>query len=104
MSSTEQRHAAAVIANDCRANRARDKHRLRRGEILASSIVEDPRPHWHTALLYDVLLSAPRFGRHKLRAFNAAAVRQGVNVCAPVGDLPPLGREWTVAYLRERGL
>jgi hypothetical protein len=104
VSPTEQRRAAVIVANDHRLARQGDKHRIRRRELRVSEVVQDPPDHWRSALLYDLMLAAPRFGRHKLRAFNAAAVRQGVNVCAPVGDLAPLQRAWTVAYLRERGL
>lgn len=104
MSPTAQRQMAARRGADIRLARSADRQRMRQGTLRLSEIIEDPPAHWDATLLYAGLLMIPRFGRHKLRAFNAAAVRQGVNVCAPVGDLPPLGREWTVAYLRERGL
>jgi hypothetical protein len=104
VSPTEQRRAAVVVANDHRLARHADKHRIRRRGLLVSDLVQDPPEHWGSALLYDVLLSAPAFGRGKLRSFNATAMRRGVNVCAPLDGLAPRQRAWAVAYLRERGL
>ncbi len=104
MSPTEQRVMAARRGATVRLARSADRRRMCHGTLKLSDVIEDPPEHWHATLLYAALLMIPKFGRHKLRAFNAAAVRQGVNVCAPVGDLAPLQRAWTVAYLRERGL
>jgi hypothetical protein len=104
VSLAEQRLAAVVVANDHRHARQSDKRRIRRRELLVSDVVQDPPEYWRSALLYDVLLSAPAFGRQKLRSFNATAMRRSVNVCAPLDRLAPLQRAWTVAYLRERGL
>lgn len=102
--SPDERLAAVSTATDHRLARFADKRAMRRRDLRVSALVAHPPTYWETALLYDVLLSAPRFGVGKLRAFNAAAMRQGVNVCAPLHRLPPGQRAWTVEYLRERGL
>ena len=62
-----------------------------------------PPEYLHGYLTFEVLLWAPHFGRHRLRALNARAVRLGqVNLANDLGALTDRQRRWLADQLHGR--
>jgi hypothetical protein len=94
---------ALQVANTRRTAVAELKARLRRRELTVTDLVLDPPAELHGYLLFDVLQWAPRYGRPKLRALDARAIRLGrLNLACGLGALTPRQRRWLADQLGGR--
>ena len=68
-----------------------------------ATVSDDPPEELHGYLLFDVLQWAPRYGRPKLRALNARAIRLGqLDLACELGALTPRQRRWLADRLAGR--
>jgi hypothetical protein len=94
---------ALHVANTRRTAVAELKARLRRRELTLTDLVLDSPAELHGYLLFDVLQWAPRYGRPKLRALNARAIRLGqLNLACELGALTARQRRWLATQLGGR--
>ena len=94
---------ALKLANTRRVAVSELKGRVRRHELTITELVLNPPDDLHGYLLFEVLLWAPRFGRDRLRALNARAIRRcELNLASPVGALTPRQRRWLADQLAGR--
>ena len=71
------------------------RRRLRHGELTLADVLLDPPDYVRGYLTFEVLLWGPHFGRHRLRALNARALRLGqVNLANDLGSLTERQRRW----------
>ena len=101
--STARALRALQVANTRRTAVAELKADLRRGTRTLTDLVLDAPEELHGYLLFDVLQWAPRYGRPKLRALNARAIRLGqLNLARELGALTPRQRRWLADQLTGR--
>ena len=94
---------ALRVANTRRTAVAELKARLRRRELTVTDLVLDPPAELRGYLLFDVLQWAPRYGRPKLRALNARAIRLGqLNLACELGALTARQRRWLADQITGR--
>jgi hypothetical protein len=94
---------ALGVANTCRGAVADLKRRLRRGELTLTDVLIHPPDYLRGYLTFEVLLWGPHFGRHRLRALNARAIRLGqVNLASDLGALTDRQRRWLAEQLKSR--
>jgi hypothetical protein len=94
---------ALGVANTRRGAVADLKRRLRCGELTLTDVLLHPPEYLHGYLTFEVLLWGPHFGRHRLRALNARAVRLGqVNLANDLGALTDRQRRWLADQLQGR--
>lgn len=98
----QERREHLALANRNRIDRARLLEQLRGRQVEPADVINDPPACIAGMLVYAFLLEVPGFGNFKLRQLNAKAVRQHVNLAAPLGELPPLQRQWLVRELGAR--
>jgi hypothetical protein len=71
------------------------RRRLRHGELSLADVLLEPPDYVRGYLTFEVLLWGPHFGRHRLRALNARAIRLGqVNLANNLGSLTERQRRW----------
>lgn len=63
--SHQQRMEALRRANGIRTDRARLKASLKNGTVLIHDVLVDPPDYVHTAKVFDLILSVPKYGRVK---------------------------------------
>ena len=101
--STARASRALTLANHRRSAVADLRQRLRRRELTLTELVLDPPAELERYLVFDVLQWAPRYGRPKLRALNARAIRLGqLNLASEVGALTERQRRWLADQLAGR--
>lgn len=86
-----------------RSSKAEIKRRIRRSEITLRELLNDPPEVIHPVLLYDVLQWQPYFGKQRLRAVNAAAMKAGINLALDVGSASRRTLEWVAGNGRVYG-
>ena len=63
--SLDQRMEALQRANEIRIQRAQLKRDLKAGAVAIGDLLNDPPAYVHTAKVFDLLLSVPKYGRVK---------------------------------------
>ena len=101
MTPSEQRTQALANALTARQHTYRLRDQIQAGTVSITTILTSPPPEIHRLTLLDVMaMTRPRAQRSRWQEnLGHAAVRDGVNLLAPMGRLSQRDREWAVNTL-----
>lgn len=78
------------------------KQDLKRGAVSVEEVLLDPPDCIRGALLFDVILMAPRSGLARLERIGSDAVAARINLAQPLHRAPLKARAWLAQRLQRR--